>query len=362
MNKQAGASMVLMAFALVSLIGFMGLAIDVGYVLVVRNELQNAADAAALTGAKYLYPLNGTVPNWNAAYIHANAAVSLNTANNMALSTGVVTTGYWNITGSPPNLRPQNITPTTMDLPAVQVIINKSAGLNGGAIKTFFANVVHVATQDMRAIGVAINGSSAGYTTSNVFPFVITQCVYDNYKLIPPTTFTINSAYHSPVGNCQVGSWSPLTSSSPSNSLIKTLIDNASGQSNTIPQTYSIGETIYIDPGTRAVDYGLTNDCSEAGDGTCAYVPVIVVCYNSTPNCDTLPTSGGLQPTPITAFGCMHILSAKQGAKTITAQMVAMGGNNLSNCQLSGSGGTGPSDGANKSPKLVNYWGNPTTY
>ena len=59
MNKQAGASMVLMAFALVSLIGFMGLAIDVGYVLVVRNELQNAADAAALTGAKYLYPLNG---------------------------------------------------------------------------------------------------------------------------------------------------------------------------------------------------------------------------------------------------------------------------------------------------------------
>lgn len=358
MNKQQGASLVLATIALAGLLGFAGLALDVGYEMVVRNELQNAADTSALAGAKYLYPLNGTEPNWSLANSKAAATISLNRAGNSLLSTGDIRTGYWNVTGSPLGLQSTSIVPKANDLPAIQVTITKAAGQNGGAINTFFSRIFGLYSQNMAAIGVAINGSSAGFTTSNIFPFVITQCVYDNYKLIPPTTFTIDSAYHSPVGNCQVGSWSPLTSSSPSNSLIKTLIDNASGQSNTIPQTYSIGETIYIDPGTRAVDYGLTNDCSEAGDGTCAYVPVIVVCYNSTPNCDTLPTSGGLQPTPITAFGCMHILSAKQGAKTITAQMVAMGGNGVSNCALAGSGGTGPTDGAHKPPKLVNYSGN----
>ena len=358
MNKQQGASLVLATIALVGLLGFAGLAIDVGYEMVVRNELQNAADTSALAGAKYLYPLNGTEPNWSLANSKAAAAISLNKAGNSLLSTGDIRTGYWNVTGSPLGLQSTSIVPKANDLPAIQVTITKAVGHNGGAINTFFSRIFGLYSQNMAAIGVAINGSSAGFTTSNIFPFVITQCVYDNYKLIPPTTFTINSAYHSPVGNCQIGSWSPLTVTSPSASTITSMISNASGQSNTNPQTYSIGETIYIDPGTKAVAYKATNDCSEAGDGTCAYVPVIVVCYNSTPNCETLPTSGGLQPSPIVGFGCMHILRANQGAKTITAQMVAMGGNGVSNCTLAGSGGTGPTDGAHKPPKLVNYSGN----
>ena len=359
MNKQRGASLVLVTLFLVSLLGFMGLAIDVGYQMVVRNELQNAADSAALAGARYLYPLsNGTDPNWSIANSNASSAINLNKANNASLFSGDITTGYWNITGSPSGLQSQSISPLSTDLPAVQVTIRKSSGQNGGGINTFFASIFGINTLNVNATSVAINGSGAGFTTSNLFPFVITKCTYDNYKLIPPTTFTIDSTYHSPVGNCQVGSWSPLTSSSPSNALIKTLIDNASGKSNTNPQKYSIGDAIFIDPGTRAVDYGLVNGCSEVGDRSCAYVPFAVVCYNSTSQCDTLPTSGGLQATPIIGFGCMHILSADQGAKTITVQLDAMGSNTQSSCELAGSGGIGPSYGAYKPPKLVNYSGN----
>ena len=61
------------AFFLTALLGFAALAIDVAYLLVVRNELQNAADAAALAGAPCLYAraecmnLTSTAPDWSAA-------------------------------------------------------------------------------------------------------------------------------------------------------------------------------------------------------------------------------------------------------------------------------------------------------
>ncbi len=39
---------------LVVFIGFTALAIDVGYMMVARNQLHNAADASALAGARQL--------------------------------------------------------------------------------------------------------------------------------------------------------------------------------------------------------------------------------------------------------------------------------------------------------------------
>ena len=44
-----------MAVSMVVLLGFVGLAIDVGMLMVTRNEMQNAADAAALAGAGGMY-------------------------------------------------------------------------------------------------------------------------------------------------------------------------------------------------------------------------------------------------------------------------------------------------------------------
>src|ERR1700690_103388 len=50
-NREAGQSLVLVALALVVLLGFLGLAIDFGYYRFLRRQLQTAADAAALAGA-----------------------------------------------------------------------------------------------------------------------------------------------------------------------------------------------------------------------------------------------------------------------------------------------------------------------
>lgn len=52
---QKGAVLVLVAILLIVFVGMAALAIDIGHLYLVRNELQNAADAGALAGAKVLY-------------------------------------------------------------------------------------------------------------------------------------------------------------------------------------------------------------------------------------------------------------------------------------------------------------------
>lgn len=53
-SNQSGQSIVIMAFAVVVLMGIMALAIDGGRIYTLRRDAQNAADAAALQGAKSL--------------------------------------------------------------------------------------------------------------------------------------------------------------------------------------------------------------------------------------------------------------------------------------------------------------------
>ena len=54
-KKQDGVTLVLVAILLLLFIGFAALAIDVSHLYAVRNQLQNAADAGALAGARILF-------------------------------------------------------------------------------------------------------------------------------------------------------------------------------------------------------------------------------------------------------------------------------------------------------------------
>jgi hypothetical protein len=57
-SRHRGAVLPLVAILMVVLLGFAAFAIDIGYSYVVKNELQNAADAAALAGASVLFTDN----------------------------------------------------------------------------------------------------------------------------------------------------------------------------------------------------------------------------------------------------------------------------------------------------------------
>ncbi len=55
-HRQCGAVMILLGLAIAMLIGFAGLAIDLGRFFVIKTELQNAVDACALSAASQLRP------------------------------------------------------------------------------------------------------------------------------------------------------------------------------------------------------------------------------------------------------------------------------------------------------------------
>lgn len=100
-EKQKGAVLIWVAAGMIAFLGFAALAIDVGFLMASRNELQNAADAGALAGARDLYNENGTAINQGAnqvAYDIAIKNLSMNEAvevNWTGGNNGDVQRGHW---------------------------------------------------------------------------------------------------------------------------------------------------------------------------------------------------------------------------------------------------------------------------
>jgi hypothetical protein len=99
--NQRGVTAILVALLLVVLVGFTALAIDVGHLVLARNELKNAADAGALAGARFLYTDDGTAVNDGANQIAYEAATA-NKSENLAVevqwvsgNTGDIQRGHW---------------------------------------------------------------------------------------------------------------------------------------------------------------------------------------------------------------------------------------------------------------------------
>lgn len=103
--NQRGVVLVLVAILLVVFIGVAAIALDVGHLYLVRNELQNAADSGALAGARELYlDTNAATPNAGANQI-ANSAATQNFSEKVAVEVidplsnlGDVQRGHWSFT------------------------------------------------------------------------------------------------------------------------------------------------------------------------------------------------------------------------------------------------------------------------
>lgn len=101
LKDQTGAVAIMVALLLIVFIGFAALAIDLGHLYVVRNEIQNAADAGALAGARFLYNDTGTSVNVGANQIAYDAARANNSekvavdVNWTSGNVGDVQRGHW---------------------------------------------------------------------------------------------------------------------------------------------------------------------------------------------------------------------------------------------------------------------------
>ena len=130
---RSGAIVVIVALCMAVLLAFAGLVVDLGYVAWVKAELQRAADAGALAGARALAPYTGTLPapNWSSGGTIAAQTVKENSADNQLLTDCQVQSGYWSLSSQ--TLSGTGITPTSTDVPAIQVTVTKTARQEWGA-------------------------------------------------------------------------------------------------------------------------------------------------------------------------------------------------------------------------------------
>jgi hypothetical protein len=169
-KDQKGVVFILVVITLVVLIAFAALALDVGNALVVRNEVQNIADAAALAGARTLgrlYECNGNLTTCTGAmpyqnqltYVADAAAInqaisnvaSLNQAggkSNITINSADIVIGNWDSTN-------KDVNPITLTSPdAVRVTARRDASANG-PITTFFAGLLGINSMDVSATATA---------------------------------------------------------------------------------------------------------------------------------------------------------------------------------------------------------------
>jgi hypothetical protein len=148
--NRRGAAIIFVAFALFMLIAMAGLAIDVGYIYTVRNELQNAADSAALAGAQVLYddpattaddpPGSHVNPNANA---EALSFLTQNYSEKVQVSPESIERGHWSFTT-------RTFTANETDLDPVSLWNVSTEELD---VNPHFINAVRVVTQRKRDAG-----------------------------------------------------------------------------------------------------------------------------------------------------------------------------------------------------------------
>jgi len=264
-RTQRASIVFLLAILMPVLLLFAMLTIDLGHFIVVKQELQNASDAAALAGAGSLSS-GLTYPNWTASQSAATTAIRLNKSDNVTLVDGQVEAGYWNLAAPAPQSISQTLPPSCVTAPAscfykpaVQVTLSRSENNNGGNMPLFFGPIFGLPSMSVTASAVSFISSPGTANPHALFPVAISQCLFDNYwdsatgkpKNDPatglPYEFQIGSSYQ--YSACGSGNWTSFTLGVNDVPTIRDLINNGN------PITVNIGDNIWLQPGVKNTIY-----------------------------------------------------------------------------------------------------------
>lgn len=347
-GTQKGAVAVLVALTLPVLVGVAALAVDMAHLHVVRNELQNAADAAALAGARALYSSANGRLDWAGAQGQADLFIKATNGNRAAgvfTKNGLIQTGYWNLATPAIGFQALPMTPTANDAPAVQVTVRKADAQNDGPVRTFLAGILGTSSVPMQATAVA--GVTSPGRAMLTFPVAMSQCMYQkfwNMSAQPPAPvndpltgkpyiFKIGSLYH--YDNCDSGQWTALNFAGQGVNTIDKILARDQELFEPPPPMLSIGDTVFMDSGAKTSLYKAVEQCISAKEYPCNMVVMPVL--------DQVVS--GTNAT-ITGFACLKILGAEGGNKKfIEVQM-------SNACAAIPSGGAGPNYGLTSPPSL----------
>src|SRR5262245_60047807 len=176
-NSQQGMTLVVVAIALVMLLGIAALAIDLTSLYVARDEVQRTADAAALAGAgKFAEP---------GGYLAAGATdvASQSAAQTVARQQAIAVAGQNIVAGGAAVLAPANVSFsfTTPRNPRVTVTLTKAA-------PTFFARIFGITSVNVGATATAeaVGGSPATTKTVCLKPWLLPNCNPTSTTLLNP--------------------------------------------------------------------------------------------------------------------------------------------------------------------------------
>jgi Flp pilus assembly protein TadG len=237
-QHEHGAVAVHVALMLVALLAFLAFAIDFGVLFASRRQAQNAADAAALAGAISL-----SYTNPNDQNLARNSAVAAAQRNSIWGGTPDVTTADISFPGCPPGS--PGVAGTCVQANVYRTNYNRA---NGSPLPTFFANLVGVGEQGVRASATAQLVAGSG-TADCVKPVAIP----DRWVEFNPTTSTWNSnsffQRYQENGNGAGALLTPADRYDPPTT-------NSDGSGFTVRDDYGTELTLKLGNGTQSIDPG----------------------------------------------------------------------------------------------------------
>lgn len=164
-KEQRGVIAVVVAIALVMLIGFVALGVDIGYVVATKNELQNVSDSAALAATGLLGQIySGMTYEQQQSYDCSTADSSIGCNAIIARAQAVVGAGKNKAGGKDIVIDPidviigkwdgNSLSATTAQPDAVQVMARRDGSANV-PITMFFARIFGINTADVKADATA---------------------------------------------------------------------------------------------------------------------------------------------------------------------------------------------------------------
>jgi Flp pilus assembly protein TadG len=157
-KDEYGATAILVALVIVVLISITALAVDIGYVMATKNEVQNISDAAALAATRQLgHIYEGMSYEEQQSYVCDPATIipvakevalkNKAAGKNIVVNDADIIIGQW-------NAETKILTPT-FDQPDAVKVISRRDGSANGPITTFFARIFGVNTVDVSADATA---------------------------------------------------------------------------------------------------------------------------------------------------------------------------------------------------------------
>jgi len=184
-RRDRGQVLPLVALMMVALLGIAALGVDVGYLMVTRNELQNVADGSALAATRTLGNIyqnlpyaaqQGFVCDDTCPTLIQQAAQDVAAANQaagamMSVRVEDVIIGQW---------ADDVFTPTLNQPDAVQVIARRDDVANG-PVTNFFAQVLGINTSAVNALAIAaLSGQSTAAEGEVELPIGIARFFFDS--------------------------------------------------------------------------------------------------------------------------------------------------------------------------------------